>query len=295
MPMVRPKMTKEEIVIELTPHVHGYLDLAAITPALSQLSSHGDTVCQDVLDLCWPDLQALDPGERKTWLHRLYVHLSDNLFPDEVTGHLAWPLRLDEAIYITVLDLVLSWQEETFDPLLDLLCVPADALSSSRVSEQYRLFQTAVKESHLIALMRIGKEIMPFDPASHTIGVHNVALHTAIMAVKAGIPVDLPLVSGAALGHDVGKFGCRGEDAARIPYLHYYYTWQWFSQLGLEDIFQPIILLGIWNLKIFPSNHYFLSMQIFGSAAPKEMTERNIWRSIVWTKPMKWFFLSCIT
>ena len=52
MPMVRPKMTKEEIVIELTPHVHGYLDLAAITPALSQLSSHGDTVCQDVLDLC---------------------------------------------------------------------------------------------------------------------------------------------------------------------------------------------------------------------------------------------------
>ncbi len=187
MPMVRPKMTKEEIVIELTPHVYGYLDLAAITPALSQLSSHGDTVCQDVLDLCWPDLQALDPGERKTWLHRLYVHLSDNLFPDEVTGHLAWPLRLDEAIYLTVLDLVLSWQEETFDPLLDLLCVPADALSSSRVSEQYRLFQTAVKESHLIALMRIGKEIMPFDPASHTIGVHNVALHTAIMAVKAGL------------------------------------------------------------------------------------------------------------
>lgn len=65
MPMVRPKRTKEEIVIELTPHVHGYLDLAAIAPALSQLSPHGDTVCQDVLDLCWPDLQALDPGERK--------------------------------------------------------------------------------------------------------------------------------------------------------------------------------------------------------------------------------------
>lgn len=49
MPMVRPKMTKEEIVIELTPHVHGYLDLAAITPALSQLSSHGDTVAKT----CW--------------------------------------------------------------------------------------------------------------------------------------------------------------------------------------------------------------------------------------------------
>ena len=97
--------------------------------------------------------------------------------------------------------------------------------------------------------MRIGKEIMPFDPASHTIGVHNVALHTAIMAVKAGIPVDLPLVSGAALGHDVGKFGCRGEDAARIPYLHYYYTWQWFSQLGLEDIGYISANHSTWDLE----------------------------------------------
>ena len=80
MPMVRPKMTKEEIVIELTPQVHGRLNLAAIAPALSQLSSHGDTVCQDVLELCWPDLQALDPGEEDTWLHRLYIHRQITVF-----------------------------------------------------------------------------------------------------------------------------------------------------------------------------------------------------------------------
>ena len=247
--MVRPKMTKEEILIELETQVHGRLNLKPIAHALSQLSPHGDTVCQDVLDLCWPDLQALDPGAKDTWLHRLYVHLSDNLFPDASSGHPAWPLRLDEALYLTVLDMVLSWQEETFDPLLDLLVVPENALPSSRVAEQYRLFQKAVKESHLIALMRIGREIMPFDPASHTIGVHNVALHTAMMAVKAGIPVDLPLVSGAALGHDVGKFGCRGEDAARIPYLHYYYTWQWFSQLNLKDIGYISANHSTWDLE----------------------------------------------
>ncbi len=60
--------------------------------------------------------------------------------------------------------------------------------------------------------MRLGMETTPFDPASHTIGVHNIALHTAILAKKAGFPVDLPLVSAAALGHDIGKFGCRGAD-----------------------------------------------------------------------------------
>lgn len=249
MPMVRQTMTKEEMMVELATQLQGRLDLAAVAPALRQLSPHGDTVCQDVLELCWPALQALDPGVKDTWLHRLYVHLSDDLFPDEAAGHPAWPLRPDEDLYLTVLDLVLSCQEEPFDPLLDLLAVPEEALASSRVSEQYRSFQTAVRESHLIALMRIGREIMQFDPASHTIGVHNVALHTAILAVKAGIPVDLPLVSGAALGHDVGKFGCRGEDAARIPYLHYYYTWQWFSQLGLEDIGYISANHSTWDLE----------------------------------------------
>ena len=38
MPMVRPKMTKEEIVIEVTTHVHGYFAQDAITPALSELA-----------------------------------------------------------------------------------------------------------------------------------------------------------------------------------------------------------------------------------------------------------------
>lgn len=35
---------------------------------------------------------------------------------------------------------------------------------------------------------------MLFDPACHTIDVHNVALHTAKLAKEAGLPVDLPLV-----------------------------------------------------------------------------------------------------
>ena len=68
--------------------------------------------------------------------------------------------------------------------------------------------------------MRIGREIMPFDPASHTIGVHHIALATARQAAAAGLPVDVALVSASALSHDIGKFGCRGEDASRIPYLH---------------------------------------------------------------------------
>lgn len=90
-----------------------------------------------------------------------------------------------------------------------------------------------MEDDYFIELMRIGREIMPFDPASHTIGVHHVAVHMARQALQAGIPVDIALCSAAALSHDIGKFGCRGRDARRIPYLHYYFTWQWLEGHGV--------------------------------------------------------------
>ncbi len=247
--MEGPKRTKEEVYAQLDRQVRGLLDLDQLAEPLSALSPHGERVCQRVLDLCWSGMERLSAEAKESWLDRLYTHLTDNLFPDEATGHGASPLRPDEVLYLTVLELVLSWKEASWDPLLDLLPVPEEALAHSRVRDQYLRFDQAVAESHLVALMRIGREIMPFDPASHTIGVHNVALHTAKLACKAGIPVDLPLVSGAALGHDVGKFGCRGEDARRIPYLHYYYTWQWFSQLGMEEIGYISANHSTWDLE----------------------------------------------
>ena len=90
---------------------------------------------------------------------------------------------------------------------------------------------------------------MPFDAASHTIGVRNVAVRTALAAHEAGLPVDVPLVAAASLSHDIGKFACRGADAARIPYLHYYYTWQWLVDRGLETIAHIAANHSTWDLE----------------------------------------------
>ena len=66
-------------------------------------------------------------------------------------------------------------------PYLDLLPLPEDAIAGSRVEVQYARFEQAVRESHLLAVMRLGMEATPFDPARHTIGVRNIAPHTAIL------------------------------------------------------------------------------------------------------------------
>ena len=125
-------------------------------------------------------------------------------------------------------------------------------------------------------------ESTPFDPTSHTIGVHNIALHTAILAKKAGFPVDLPLVSAAALGHDIGKFGCRGEDLSRIAYLHYYYTWQWFSRHDMEEIGYISANHSTWDLEFenLPIESLLLiyaDFRVRGTRAPGEKERMRIY------------------
>ena len=214
--------------------------------ALEMISGHDERVCRRVWELCAPFMEEGGP-DAFAWLSALCDRLSNNMFPD--AEHPRCELTESEQLYLTVLEKVLAQNTGDFDPLSDVLSFPEQAVQRSRVAEEYTRYLRAVTAAHVLPLMRISREIRPFDPASHTIGVHNVALHTAILAAKAGVGVDLPLVSAAAFGHDIGKFGCRGDDARRIPYLHYYYTWQWFSEQNMEEIGHVSANHSTWDLE----------------------------------------------
>ena len=81
--------------------------------------------------------------------------------------------------------------------------------------------------------MRLNREATPFETLGHIAGVHHVAMTVAKGLYEAGVPIDLALASAAAAGHDLGKFGCKPNE--RVPYLHYYYTHEWFSAHRLDD------------------------------------------------------------
>ena len=242
------------------------------TAFFGSLNPHRHDLCAAVLALCAPDLEQA-PASAQAFLAALYQKLCARMFPDGLPEVPA--LTADETAYLSALEASLANGTDGFDPCLDLLPLPEDSIAGSRVEAQYRRFTQAVHDDHLMAVMRLGMESTPFDPASHTIGVHNVALHTAILAKKAGFPVDLPLVSAAALGHDIGKFGCRGEDLSRIAYLHYYYTWQWFSRNGMEEIGYISANHSTWDLEFenLPIESLLLiyaDFRVRGTRAPGE-------------------------
>ena len=212
---------------------------------LNGLEYDRSSVCSAVVTALRPLLARLAPEPEAGWLPALYAWLDNGLFPDP--AYQAPPEAPVLAALAELLDGVLACEDAPFDMLTDLAAHgPEDG---SRVADELPAFHAALHASHFVTMLRIGRELLPFDAASHTIGVHNIATLTAQCAKEAGLPVDVPLVSAAALCHDIGKFGCRGADAKRIPYLHYYYTWQWLSGHGMEHIAHISANHSTWDLE----------------------------------------------
>ena len=137
--------------------------------ALESIGGHDAQVCTRVLALCAPVVES-DCQNMQQWLSALCDRLSDNMFPD--AQHPRRDLTGDERLYLAVLEQVLAQHLREFDPLTDVLRLPAEALQQSRVTEEYDRFHRATVEAHVLPLMRISREVRPFDPASHTVGVH---------------------------------------------------------------------------------------------------------------------------
>ena len=209
------------------------------------------TSCAQAVQACAPILQRLCPEPQEGWLRFIYDTLAAVLFPDPNRPPATQAQERAMAFYLQVLEWLLDQEGENcpFDPLLDPHWATGQELEDSRIRQEYLNFQKAVRRDHFPALLRIGRECMPFDPASHTIGVNNVAVHGARLAKLAGLSVDIPLVSAASLSHDIGKFGCRGKSAPRTPYLHYYFTWQYLAERELPHIAHVAANHSTWDLE----------------------------------------------
>lgn len=221
----------------------------ALPALLTALETADGAPCAATAAALRPLLARYAPEPENGWLSALYQMLTDGLFPDPEYQRPGEAVCAALHLLTQVLDLLFSCEEGDFDPLTKLLPFDPALCGGSRVREEYQRFEQAIAQTHFLTTLRLSRELMPFDSASHTIGVRNQAVHMALLAREAGLEVDVPLVAAAALCHDIGKFACRGEDAARIPYLHYYYTWQWLTERGMEAIAHISANHSTWDLE----------------------------------------------
>ena len=203
--------------------------------------------CADVLALCRPELEVLCPGEpSEGWLAYAYDYARRLLYPEKTGVESFAPgavflLSVLQVLFAAEAELLPHDPAWTFDFLTD------DELAGSPCAPSYQRFLRLWRREFVYELMRLGLEVTPYRTLEHIAGVHHLAVTAARALRKSGVAVDVALVSGAAAGHDLGKFGCRPGE--RVPYLHYFYTDQWFRRRRMTDIGHVAANHSVWDLE----------------------------------------------
>ena len=203
--------------------------------------------CADVLSLCRPELEVLCPGEpSEGWLAYAYDYARRLLYPEK-TG--AEPFAPGAVFLLSVLQVLFAAEAELLphDPAWTFDFLTDDELAGSPCAPSYQRFLRLWRREFVYELMRLGLEVTPYRTLEHIAGVHHIAVTAARALRKSGVAVDVALVSGAAAGHDLGKFGCRPGE--RVPYLHYFYTDQWFRRRRMTDIGHVAANHSVWDLE----------------------------------------------
>lgn len=155
-------------------------------------------------------------------LEDAYNYILAQLFPDK---YITEKKLLENKDIKGILNEVRNYiRHQEFSMTDSLILLEEDEIQECRSKSEYMKFREFWENNYINELMLIGREITPFNTLGHVCGVHYVAMHVAGQMKQAGFPIDTALVSAAAAAHDLGKYGCTGDELGRVPYLHYYYT-----------------------------------------------------------------------
>ncbi len=204
--------------------------------------------CAEALALCRPELDALSGGQEpaRGWLAYTYDFACRLLYPEEDADT---SCAAGAVFLLSVLQVLFAAEDELLprDPAWTFDFPTEEELSGCACAASLGQMLRSWKREYVYELMRLGLEATPYRTLEHIAGVHHVAMTAARGLRRAGIPLDLALVSGSAAGHDIGKFGCRPGE--RVPYLHYYYTDLWFRRRRITDIGHVAANHSVWDLE----------------------------------------------
>lgn len=206
--------------------------------------------CGQILEICRPELDRISKEPGEGWILFTYKYSTHILYPDTGFSKAASPFAAGALFFLTVLQFFFDEERKTlpFDPFYDFALLEEEEYKTFDRAQEYAHFVREFRRQYIYEMMRLNREATPFETLAHIAGVHYVAMTVSRGLYKAGVPIDLALASGSAAGHDLGKFGCKPNE--RVPYLHYYYTNQWFSEYDMDSIGHIAANHSTWDLEL---------------------------------------------
>lgn len=183
--------------------------------------------------------------------HNYAVNLS---FPGTETFELNRGLEPLAELFLRIMriycDLQKAVDQSSWQGKYPLVSINSKEEGQLENSTEYQRFKFYFKQDFVYEMMKMNQDLMKFTTLDHICGVHHLAMKVARQLKRAGVKIDLGRVSGAAAGHDVGKYGCQGEEKKRVAYYHYHYTGVWFERRGITYIRHVAINHSTWDLEL---------------------------------------------
>lgn len=190
----------------------------------------------------------------ENWLTYFYFYSLNFSFPDAVTIELNSDCNRVAEIFLRVLrifsDLQRASSDGTWQSKYPLNLLTEDEVASLEDRTEFDTFHKAFKYEYVYEMMKLNQDVVGYTTLDHICGVHHLAMKTARQLKALGFHIDLGRVSGAAAGHDIGKFGCKPEEASNVAYYHYYYTGEWFEKRNIIYIRNVAINHSTWDLEL---------------------------------------------
>ena len=205
--------------------------------------------CREIFERCEKVMNRLSPEPEEGWMKFTYQFACRLLYPDDAFAAVDSRHKAGCLFYLAVMQFVYDEERKTvpFDPLVDFQFLEDEESRTFEHGAEYRKFRQIFRQEYVYEMMRLNGEVTTFRTLEHIAGVHHVALTIARGLYGAGVPIDVTLASGAAAGHDLGKFGCKPNE--RVPYLHYYYTDKWFTRHNMQYIGHIAANHSTWDLE----------------------------------------------
>lgn len=188
------------------------------------------------------------------WLQYIYDWTLSLSYPERVTRYFNEELHPLVLFYLNVLRIFskgeITYDENSFLNKYPISILTAEEEQKAKLLPEYLKFKDGFLNKWIYELMKMDLYLTGHNTLEHVVGVNYLSLYIGRQLNKMDLPIDLSIVVGAGLGHDIGKYGVSQDEIHRVPYLHYYYTEQWFNQLGIEKIGHIATNHSTWDLEL---------------------------------------------
>ncbi|MGB5823925.1 MAG: hypothetical protein WBH44_07595, partial [Proteocatella sp.] len=188
------------------------------------------------------------------FLEYVYEYILSFSFPKSVNLDLEENINKRAAVFLIFykewLILEKKIDKEPFYSRYRLQFLTDKEIQKLNVNHEYYKFVKCFENEYIYEMMKLNQEIKGYSTLNHISGVSFVAAKISRQLKNLGLPIDLGNIISAAIGHDIGKFGCRKNEEQRVPYLHYYYTDVWFKERNMPYIANVAANHSTWDLEL---------------------------------------------